>query len=178
VSGIFNEGVGVPPPRILHVGCGGAPLPDWLLGTETRFDIDPNMKPDIVGSMTEMGDIGPFDIVYCCHTLEHLGPRDVHKALQEFLRVLSPNGAAIVLVPDLEDVKPTFEVMYESPSGPVTGHDMYYGHVSCDHNPYMRHLSGFISETLKDAFLKAGFNRAKVSRGEMGMNLIAMGVKA
>lgn len=166
------------PPRILHVGCGGAPLPEWLMGDEVRFDIDVNMKPDIVGSMTEMGDIGEFDIVYCCHTLEHLVPRDVHKAMQEFLRVLVPGGAAIVLVPDLEGMSPTHEMVYMSPSGPVSAHDMFYGHVSCADNPYMRHHSGFISSTLKDAFLKAGFDRTEARRDDFGKNIIAAGVKA
>lgn len=172
-------GGGENPPRILHVGCGGAPLPEWMEGIETRFDIDVNMKPDIVGSMTEMGDIGPFEIVYCCHTVEHLTPRDVHKALQEFLRVLVPGGCAIVLVPDLEDIRPTHDMVYMSPSGPVSGHDMFYGHESCADNVYMRHCSGFTSDTLKAAFLKAGFAKVEAARDrEPGWNLICAGVKA
>ena len=38
-----------------------------------------------------------FDIVYCCHVLEHVP--DDKKAMREFWRVLKSNGWAILLVP-------------------------------------------------------------------------------
>lgn len=115
--------------------------------------------------MTALGDIGPYDAVFCSHALEHLKPTDVMVALEEFRRVLHPGGAVFVFVPDLEDIKPTFEVLYESPSGPVSGHDMYYGHtIFSDSNPYMRHLTGFIAETLRGAFEQAGFSTVMVNR--------------
>lgn len=41
-----------------------------------------------------------FDIVYCSHVLEHVP--DDKKAMQEFYRVLKPNGWAILLVPIME----------------------------------------------------------------------------
>jgi len=147
------------------------------MGIETRFDIDPAMKPDIVGSITDMGDVGEYDLIYCCHTLEHLVPRDVGKALQEFLRVLVSGGSAIILVPDLEGMTPTHDTVYMSPSGPITAHEMFYGHVSGADNPYMRHHSGFIASTMKAAMLKAGFDRAEARRDEF-RNIIAVAVKA
>lgn len=166
-----------PKPSVLHVGCGGAPLPKWLgEARETRLDADERVKPDIVASMTELGDIGPFDIVYSSHCLEHLHPIDVMTALSEFLRVLRPGGAVMAFVPDLTDVKPNFEVVYESPSGPVTGHDMYYGHILAASNPYMRHLTGFLQDTLAGALTQAGFEKVRVDRIE-GYHLFAVGFK-
>ena len=79
---------------------------------ETRLDIDPSVNPDIVANMAELpDDIGPFDAVYSCHALEHLYPFDVTPCLQGFLRVLKPRGTVIILVPDLEGVAPTDEIV-------------------------------------------------------------------
>jgi len=114
------------PGAILHVGCGHEPLPPWFQGAvETRLDIDPRCEPDVVASMTDLGDIGPFDVVFSSHSLEHLAPHDVGVALGEFRRVLKPGGRLVVIVPDLEDVRPTEDVLYVSPAGPIAGIDMY-----------------------------------------------------
>jgi SAM-dependent methyltransferase len=150
-------------PTILHAGCGTTPLPEWLGGTEVRLDIDPRCKPDIVASLTDMGDIGPFDVVFSCHCLEHLYSHDVPKALAEFMRVLRPGGAAVIVVPDLENIRPTEEVMYESPAGPITGLDMFFGHRGMvERSPYMAHKCGFIRSTLEGALKTAGFEPVKM----------------
>ena len=54
--------------KILHVGCGGEKLPPPLNEhEEIRVDIDPDTHPNIVASMTALGDIGEYDFVYCSH---------------------------------------------------------------------------------------------------------------
>lgn len=159
-------GTPAPLPHILHVGCGGNRLPEWIVGTEVRFDIDPQHQPDIVGTMTDMGDIGPFDVVYNSHSLEHLYPHEVPTALAEFLRVLRPGGAAIILVPDLEDVRATEDVLYLAPAGPMTGLDLIYGcRKLIPTMPYMAHHTGFIAATLAAALKAAGFVRISTIRG-------------
>lgn len=164
-------------PSVLHVGCGTHNVPEWLGPCdETRLDADERCKPDIVASMTDMGDVGTFDIVFCSHALEHLSPGDVMKALAEFKRVLRPNGAVMVFVPDLEDIKPTFEKVYDSPMGPISGHDMYYGHTSASEtNPFMRHLTGFVKATLAGALTQAGFTRVRVERQPTVFQLFGIG---
>lgn len=165
------------PRRTLHVGCGGDSLPPWLGGEEVRLDIDPACAPDIVASMIDMGDIGEFEAVYCSHALEHLCPHDLPTALSEFLRVLRPGGVAIVVVPDLEDVRPTDEILYVSPAGPVAGLDMIYGlrtHLKA--MPHMAHHNGFVKRTLGDALARAGFKDVRAQRLE-GFNLMGTGVK-
>lgn len=166
------------PGVLLHVGCGGSPVPEYLQSyKEVRLDIDERHKPDIIGSMTDLGEIGQYDMVYCCHALEHLYPHDVIKALKEFYRVIKPGGAVMVLVPDLEDVKPTLDVVYESPSGPITGLDMYYGLRSVlEDMPYMAHKTGFFKDTLEQAFKEAGFEKYRAIRGA-NFNLIGVGGK-
>lgn len=164
-------------PSVLHVGCGPDKLPEWIGACkETRVDINPAVKPDIVASMTDLGDIGPYDSIWCCHALEHLTPMDVMKALAEFHRVLRPGGIAMIIVPDLENVKPTFDVVYESAGGPVTGHDMYYGHLSSLGNPWMQHRTGFVSSTLQGALMQAGFSKVRADRLSE-FNLFGVGVK-
>lgn len=162
----------------MHVGCGGDGLPDWLTGyTETRLDIDASQCPDIVASMLDLGDIGPFDAIFCRHALEHVYPHEVLQALGEFRRVLKEGGYAMVFVPDLEGVSPTHEVLFDAPSGPITGHDLFYGYgVALTHNPYMAHKCGFVKETLQQAFESAGFTRIKTNR--IGnYDLMGVGVK-
>jgi ubiquinone/menaquinone biosynthesis C-methylase UbiE len=163
--------------RILHVGCGGDQLPPWLEGDETRLDIDPVHRPHIVASMTDMGDIGQYDTIFCSHALEHLNPFNVEKALREFVRVLSSGGTAIIIVPDTEGVEPNDAVLFVSPSGPITGYDIINGHSSRAENPYMAHHSCFTAKTLRCAMERSGFARVATTRAE-SYNLIAAGLKA
>jgi SAM-dependent methyltransferase len=150
---------------ILHAGCGSSPLPDWLDGQEVRLDIDPRCKPDIIASLTDLGDIGKFDITYCSHCLEHLHPEDGQIALSEFRRVLNPGGVSIFLVPNLEDVRPTEDVVYLSPAGPITGLDMFYGYGRYTKtNPYMEHKTGFTQATLTKVLERAKFDCVKVEK--------------
>ena len=160
-------------PTVLHVGCGRTRLPDWLDGyAEVRLDIDPNAEPDVCASMVDMGEIGPFDAIYTTHTLEHIYPHEVPVALGEFKRVLKPGGFAVIVVPDLEGVEATDEVLYDSPAGPVCGLDMIYGMSSLVAiNPHMAHRCGFTAKTLREVLEAAGF--AKVTTERSGaFNLI------
>lgn len=149
---------------LLHVGCGSEPLPEWLHDyTETRLDINPAVSPDIVASMLDLGDIGPFDAVLCRHALEHLYPHEVEIALGEFHRVLSKGGCLMVFVPDLQDVPATDEVLFESPAGPISGLDLIYGfRAATKTNPYMQHKTGFVRDTLTTAL--QGFSKVVVNR--------------
>ena len=164
------------PPLLLHVGCGGDPKPVWATEyKEVRLDIDESQRPDIVGNMVEMGEIGPYDTIYCQHALEHLTFKNAAKALREFVRVLKDGGFAMVMVPDLEGVKATRETILNAPIGPISGIDMIYGLQSSD-SPYMAHKSGYVRETLHQMMKEAGFARAETKRLG-GYNLLSIGVK-
>ena len=121
-----------------------------------RLDIDPRTSPDIVGDMKDLGDIGPFDAVVCNNALEHLYPHEVDKALREFGRVLRPGGHVVVLVPDLQDAKPTEDLIPEI--GMSGLHLMYGDPARLEESPYMAHHSGFVQETLRRVMEMAGFN--------------------
>lgn len=181
-SGVIQPGAAAsrawPPGHVLHVGCGGESLPDWLEGCEeTRLDINPAHSPDIVAGMTDMGNIGEYDAVYCSHCLEHIHGYEVARALAEFHRVLRPGGCALIAVPDLEDARPTDEVLYVSPAGPVTGMDLFYGgQALVERMPYMEHHTGFTAATLASVLEGAGFDPVAVSRISF-FNLFGAAVK-
>lgn len=168
--------------RVLHAGSGGDRLPPeygFAVCDEVRLDIDPAMKPDVVASITDMGDVGEFDAVYCSHALEHLYAHDVPLALAEFYRVLRPGGYVLLFVPDLEDVRPTEDVLYNAACGPVTGLDLIYGHhkLTAD-NPHMAHRCGFTAPLLAKALEAAGFAATTKRLENFCHNLMAVGKKA
>lgn len=163
---------------VLHVGCGGDPLPHWL-GThnEVRLDIDPECKPDIVASMLDMGGIGEFDIVFSQHNLEHVHQHEVLTALSEFYRVLKTGGSAIVFVPDCEGVTPTEEILFDSPAGGIAGLDLLYGYRKVlKDKPYMAHKHAFTKDTLEAALKDAGFENVTVIRLHP-YNMMGVGIK-
>lgn len=127
-----------------------------------RLDIDPRTRPDIVGNMTAIGAIEPVDAVYCSHSLEHLYPHEVPIALAEFRRVLKPGGALVILVPDLEGVPATDEVL---PNSDLCGLHLYYGDAAhIEEFPYMAHHCGFVASTLRGAIERAGFSAVQTQR--------------
>jgi predicted SAM-dependent methyltransferase len=165
---------------VLHVGCGGSPLPTWLSDNdETRFDIDESYSPDIVGDMRDAESAVQgkrFDVIFTNHSVEHLYPQDVIPTLEGFRAVLNNGGVAIVIVPNLKGIVPTLDVVYESPSGPINGRDMYYGlERLLKDSPYMAHHTGFVKETLELAFKQAGFSSCMVTEDDT-FNLIGVGV--
>lgn len=164
--------------RVLHVGCGNDPLPAYIpRSEELRVDADGNMRCDLVKDMRNLGDIGPFDLVFCRHALEHLCPEDVGRALQEFHRVLADQGVAWVEVPNLENIVVSDEVLYTVGDLEVTALDMIYGHRHFEGaNPWMAHRTGFTRKLLEKAFRYAGFAEV-VMRDPGTFNLIGVAVK-
>jgi SAM-dependent methyltransferase len=176
--------------KLLHVGCGPKTQVDthpafhdptrWA---ETRLDIDPGARPDIIASMTDMSMVedGEFDAIFSSHNLEHLYPHEVPTALREFRRVLKPTGFALVMVPDLQRVGELIaenkleDPAYMSPSGPICPLDMLYGFRPslAAGNLFMAHRMGFTRKTLAQYFLRAGF--AAVTAQRDGFDLFVLG---
>lgn len=162
---------------MLAVGAGWDDLQQWKEAGYVcvTLDIDPETTPNIVGSMTDLSMVrdGMYDVVYCSHSLEHLYPHDVPRALAEFYRVLKPGGKAVILVPDLEDVPATDEKL---PGSGLCGLQLYYGDAAqIEARPYMAHHSGFVAATLKREMDKAGFT-THTERMSF-YNLMGIGIK-
>jgi SAM-dependent methyltransferase len=157
---------------LLHVGCGsqdksGLKGFDSVEWREIRFDIDPSVHPDIVGSLTDMHAVatGSVDAVYSSHNLEHVFWHEVRTVLLEFHRVLNEDGILVLACPDLLSVcravanDNLLETLYESPAGPIAPIDVLYGHRDfvAKGKIHMAHKTGFTYSTLNDALFKAGF---------------------
>lgn len=97
--------------------------------------MDAACQPDLVASVTDMAAIpsGYVDALWTTHCVEHLYAHEIGQAFAEFYRILADDGFACVIVPDLQAIGELLatdrlhEVIYESPAGPVTPHDMIYG---------------------------------------------------
>ena len=117
----------------LHVGCGPKRKDQTTRGfnqdtwQERRLDIDESVKPDVIGTMTQMPAVaaGSVDAIFSSHNIEHLYPHEVPLALAEFLRVLKDDGFLVVTCPDLQSVcglvaqDKLTEPAYQSPAGPI-----------------------------------------------------------
>ena len=159
----------------LHVGCGAQRKNNTTRGFNTnawqelRLDIDENVRPDIVGTMTDMSGVpdASVDALFSSHNIEHLYAHEVPLALNEFLRVLKPDGFAIITCPDLQSVcalvaqgklvDPAYHTAQGIPIAPI---DILYGWRApmAQGNLYMAHRCGFTEEVLRGTLLGAGFN--------------------
>jgi SAM-dependent methyltransferase len=166
--------------RLLHVGCSKKNLKNLPLffhsgWQELRYDIDPSVKPDLTGSITDMGALqdGSVDAIWSSHNLEHLNSFEVPAALAEFRRVLSDSGFAVITVPDLRAVARHIvndqleQPLYKAPAGPISPLDVLFGHQAAiaNGNAYMAHRTGFSARTLGQALIDAGFEEVRVHEG-------------
>ena len=179
----------------LHVGCGpkrkdrttkGFNSPNWH---EIRLDIDASVRPDVIGTMTDMSDVASasVDAIYSSHNIEHLYPHEVPLAFAEFLRVLKPDGFFLVTCPDLQSVCQLVaedrltEAAYTSPAGPIAPIDILYGlrTAMANGNLYMAHRCGFTQKVLTGTLQAAGFAAVVAKRrGHPYYDLWAMGTAA
>ena len=177
----------------LHVGCGPKrkdrttkALSSW---NELRFDIDESVKPDLVGTMTDMSTVSSdsVDAVFSSHNIEHLYPHEVPQALAEFVRVLKSDGIAVITCPDLMSVCALIaedkltDAAYTSPAGPIAPIDILYGLRSSTAlgNLYMAHRCGFTEKVLIGTLRACGFKTvASKRRAHPFYDLYAVATKA
>lgn len=178
----------------LHVGCGhkykdqttrGFNQSHWF---EKRLDIDESVKPDVIGTMTQMPAVetSSIDAIFSSHNIEHLYPHEVSQALAEFLRVLNEDGFLVVTCPDLKSVcalvaqDQLTETAYKSPAGPIAPLDILYGHRSAmaRGNLYMAHRCGFTEKVLVATLQAAGFKTVASTTRNVYYDLWALASKS
>lgn len=167
-------------PAVLNIGCGPrgpSRIHDYFppgVWREIRLDIDPRNEPDLLASMTDMSVVADasVDAVWSSHSLEHLERHQIVPALKECLRVLKPGGILKLFVPDLQSIAPLIaddklhQVLYQAPAGPITVHDVVYGHSDAiaSGQSYMAHRSGFTPTLLGQNLVEAGFHTIVLQR--------------
>jgi SAM-dependent methyltransferase len=176
---VLNAGSGPPSNRQLH------PLFIGRNWREIRLDIDPQASPDVLGSVVDMTALiasGSLDAVWSSHSLEHLYAHEVPLALSEFIRILKPDGFALITCPDLEAVAALIlehgldHTAYVSAVGPITPHDMLFGHSGsiARGKKYMAHNTGFTCAALGGLLVQSGFTVVLIKRDKLDLWALAL----
>ncbi len=94
------------PEKILEIGIGNGFVSGYLRNAGfdiTTMDIDPELKPTIIGSVINIPTPeNSFDVILCCQLLEHLPYENFIPALVEMRRVVKT--AAVISLPDMKKV--------------------------------------------------------------------------
>lgn len=176
----------------LNAGCGGkqsSPVHPMFRSQEwhqIRLDASTEVSPDILAELTNMYGVASnsVDAVYSSHSLEHLYPHEIPRAISEFFRVLKPGGFVLINTPNLKSASELVvrdrleEPAYHSPAGPISALDMIYGHkptILFSGEKYNAHHMGFTAKTLKQTLQRGGF--VDVETNCSGFHLWALGYK-
>lgn len=160
--------------QFLHVGCGLKQKNQTTIGFNTeqwdeiRLDLDPQVRPDIVGSMVNMPGLKDQSVeaIFSSHNIEHLYPHEVPLAMAEFKRVLKTDGYVVLTCPDLQSVCAVIaedkftDPLYTSPAGPIAPVDIVFGYrpAIAAGNTFMAHRCGFTQKVLVGQLQAAGFS--------------------
>lgn len=155
------------------------PEDDWR---ELRLDIDPDVKPDVIASITDLSPIedASVDAVYSSHNLEHIYAHEVPVALREFRRILKPNGFIVVTMPDMQAVAKVLaeddgydrDLIRVREHGVITGRkplDVIYGwpgDIQAGRH-FMQHKCGFTPKLLDRLLVENGFTARVVAKGRL-----------
>lgn len=152
----------------LYLGSGRWRSEGWV-----TVDIDPAKHPNLVWDLRELPypfETRTADLIFTSHTVEHLSYRQAGAFFQECYRILKPEGALRVTVPDFEtaihryaegkfiewylSLKVAREfVKNHATSLETIGKEFFYPGSAEDH-----HRSAWDRETLKYYFEQAGFS--------------------
>ena len=182
-----------PTPAVLNVGGNNKSIPipahygSWR---HLLLDISPTDDADIVMDARKLTNLPAqqFDAVYCSHNLEHYYAHQVKTVLTGFAHVLKPGGFAEIHVPDIRSVLKRFiesdmeihDVLYVSPGGPITVHDVVYGwgkEIEASGEDFYAHKTGFTEASLMAALNNAGFSQVWIAQSDNDFALAALAFK-
>jgi SAM-dependent methyltransferase len=181
-------------PAVLNVGGASKqiPIPEHYRGWHhLLLDIKPGSDVDVVKDARELLELpaSRFDAIYCSHNLEHYYRHDARKVLAGFVHVLKPDGFAEIRVPDMQAVFKSMtergldidDVLYVSPAGPITVHDVIYGwgkEIESSGVDFYAHKQGYTTSTLTAALQASGFNVIYVMKDRDGLEIRALAFKS
>ena len=152
------------------------------------LDIAPGPGVDVVMDARKLCELQPaqFDAVYNSHNLEHYYLHEVPRVLAGFMHILKPDGFAEIHVPNMHGVLKRYiesgmdinGVLYVSPAGPITVHDVIYGwgkEIEQSGVDFYAHKTGFTQASLYAALHQAGFTQiwTSVTADTFGLSAIA-----
>lgn len=147
--------------KVLNIGAYKAKLEfDYLNDyQEIRLDICEDANHHILGSITDMSSVPSksVDLVWASHIIEHIFWHELPTAFAEIRRVLKDDGIGIITCPNLATVADYLkeninEVLYKSPSGPITALDLIFGYREFTKSGLdgMMHKIGFTPRLMKE----------------------------
>lgn len=151
-------------PIKLNLACGNKILPNYINCDLTNFYSDsPTQKPDVVCDIRTL----PFDDNYAdeilaVHIIEHFHLWEVGAVLNEWKRVLKPNGVLILECPDLNKILFWFTKIPIVPSLTIIG---LYGDQRFK-APSMNHHWAWTPDTLSLMLKEAGFRELQCKAPE------------
>lgn len=156
--------------RAVDIGCGPVDRSDQFSDFDlVRVDIREEVNPDYRCDVRNLPFANrEFDLVFSSHVLEHFGRTEWEGVLNEWIRLLKPDGELILVLPNLQ-----WAVDYmkgECEQKTATENDalnVFYGAQS---NPFDYHYNGFWPERLKKHLEGLGFS--KISMDFQGYNMI------
>ncbi len=110
--------------RYLHIGCGNVILPRPFENLDTR----PLEGVDHISEAFPLPfEDNVFDLVYSSHVLEHFKKANTQAIVNEWVRVLKPEGIIRLSVPSLEALIKIYEISgdMECIIGPLMGGQTY-----------------------------------------------------
>lgn len=157
--------------NILEIGIGNGLVSDFLKKAGlnvTTVDINPNLNPDIVGSITDLAEIlqqRKFDIVLCSEVLEHMPFSNFEKAIGNIAAITSEY--AVLTLPRSQKVILDFQFKLKIPKLPYIEKGLFWAlpesHINKEHHWELD--SGELTETknikiiLEKYFSILDFNR-------------------
>lgn len=157
----------------LNIGSGArgsglrAPGFDPALWREVCLDADPRVAPDIVSPAHALQGVesASMDAVFSSHCIEHLYLDQAVPALQEWRRVLRPDGFMLLVCPDLQAAAEMIaqdKLLDEAYAG-ITPYDMVFSHQGLvrkgreEGHSFMEHKSGYTLSMMLQLVGQAGF---------------------
>lgn len=148
--------------KIVDLGCGEYPYETDegdVLRVDIREDVNPDYQCDLGKTPFATGE---FQIVYSSHVLEHFPRNRVDEVLDEWVRILDPDGEMRLIVPNIEWAAQ--KILKGEVDNDVM--NVLYGAQTYDENA---HMNGFTPAILEQKLKDRGFKRIDVEL--LGYNL-------
>lgn len=128
--------------RYLHIGCGKCILPLPFENLDVRLDSGVDHVAEAYPLKFESET---FELVYVSHVLEHFDRKSTQLVINEWVRVLKPDGVIRISVPDFEALVKIYSLSNDLDTivGPLMGGQTYKEnyHYNCfDKKTLTKHL--------------------------------------
>jgi SAM-dependent methyltransferase len=141
-------------PKAIDIGCGPIDRTEQFSEYSlTRVDIREECNPDYRCDVTSLPFANnEFDLVFSSHVLEHFPRGKWNSVLDEWIRVLKPDGELMLVLPNIDWA---VEAMTKKEGSPNDIMNVLYGGQT---NDFDFHYTGFNPGLITEALTKRGFN--------------------